>query len=295
MKYQTTIDTVTLQIDSISEDTRNKILQEILNLYKTENFHILCEDYPINKHSNFFVREYRVYANNIVIASISTGSFSVKNNITDFARTTYYISLKFAGLMRYNLILDKLYNDILFKTCAYFNSRNITYKLTGLDVCIDMHTKFENVLALCTKKSPKTLYWTSAEEQFYDTTHYIENIPKHKSNQAVQRAYLYDKRVKENLSFDLTRFEVKLQPKFFNKNRESIISSIIKALEKYHVMYVPKKKDKEYLMQQYDNYPALRQRDIKRIKFEDYRCYADISVIVGFMNNLFTIREEALM
>jgi len=191
-----------------------------------------------------------------------------------------------------------LVSDILRflqQTCAYLNTRQITFKLTGLDISLDLYTKYENVMALCTKKSPKTCYYGANEVQFYDTTSYMERIPEHKLQLAVQRAYLYAKSIKENLFYNITRFEVKLQPKFFNKNRENIISGIMNALDRYHVMYVPNKKEKQYLMDQYDNHAILRYRDIKKLKFDNYRCYSDISVIVGFINNLFTVQEKDLL
>ena len=139
------------------------------------------------------------------------------------------------------------------------------------------------------------MYWTANELQFYDTTNYIEKIPNHKLQLAVQRAYLYDKTAKENLPYSLTRFEVKLQTNFFNKNRDNIISGIMNALNRYHVMYVPIKREKQYLMDQYDSHSILRDRDIKKLKFDNYRCYPDISVVVGFINKMFTIREEDIL
>ena len=292
MKYQTTIDTVGIQIDAVNEMNRNMMLEGILALYKRENLYITIKDYPLNQHSNFYIREYHIYAHNIVVASIKTGSYSIKDTLTNVVTTTYYISLEFAGLMRYNQILDQITNSTLFKTCAYLNSNLITFKLTGLDVCIDLYAKFDNILALCTKKTPKTVYWAAYEEQVYTSTKYIEKIKHNKLQQAVQRAYLYDKAFKEGLGYNLTRFEMKLQPKFFNKNRENIISGIMNSLDKYHVMYVPNKKEKQHLMRKYDSHSILRQRDIKKLKFDSYRCHPDISVVVGFINRMFIVKED---
>ncbi len=295
MKYQVTIDTVCLQIDLTQEDSRNTMIEEILGLFRKENLYIGYKDYPINLHSNFYIREYHVYANNIVISSIRAGSFTIKSSVTNTVMTTYYISLEFAGLMTYHPQRDKITHDTLMRMCAFLNTRNITFKLTGLDISLDLFTKYENVLALCTKKSPKTIYHEANEIQFYDTTSYIEKIPNNKIHLAVQRAYLYDKAVKESLPYPLTRFELKLQPKFFNKNRENMLSGIVNALDRYHVMYVPNKKEKQHLMDEYDKRPTLRQRDIKKLKFDSYRCYPDVSAIVEFINALFTIREQDII
>ena len=45
-------------------------------------------------------------------------------------------------------------------------------------------------------------------------------------------------------------------------------------------------------MEQYDKHPILRNRGIKKLKFDNYRCYPDIVVIVGFINRLFSIQEQ---
>ena len=292
MKYQTVVDTVCLQVDLTQVESRDAMLEEVLGIFRRKNLYISIKDYPINSHSNFYVREYHACANNVVVGSIRAGSFSIKNHVTNTVVSTYYISLEFAGLVTYNMERDKIIDNILMTTCAYFNSRNITFKLTGLDISLDLFTKYEHVLALCTKKSPKTSYYGANELQFYDTTSYIEKIEKYKRHLAVQSACIYYKTIKNNLPYDLTRHEVKLQPKFFNKNRDNIISGIMNALDRYHVMYVPSKKEKQYLMDQYDAHPILRDRDIKRLKLDNYRCYYDISVIVGFINSLFTVQEQ---
>jgi hypothetical protein len=92
MKYQTTIDTVGIQIDAVNEMNRNMMLEGILALYKKENLYIALKDYPVNQHSNFYIREYNIYAHNIVVANIKTGSFSIKDTVTNIVTTTYYIS-----------------------------------------------------------------------------------------------------------------------------------------------------------------------------------------------------------
>ena len=67
--------------------------------------------------------------------------------------------------------------------------------------------------------------------------------------------------------------------------------NFIKALDKYHVMYVHKAKEKQRLMDEYDNCLVMRQRDIKRIGFDKYRCFFDMTVIVGLINQLYTVQE----
>lgn len=294
MKYLTTIDTVSLQIDTHDEVARNFIADEILGLLHTRKLFIAEKEHNNNLYSNFFIREYEIYSLNVVLASIRMGSFSMRNPGNSTVTTTYYIAIEFAGLKRYHEQLDAMSNKTLLSVCAYLNSRSIFYKLTGLDICIDLQMKFENVLALCTKRSPKTSYYTTNESQRYETTNYIEKIADRHKDEVLQRAYLYDKSFKEGLPYVLTRFELKLQQKFFNKYRDALVYSIYKALEKYHVMYVPVKKERQYLREEYDNHPILRDRDIKRIGFDSYRCHFDITAINSFILRIFSIKEQDL-
>lgn len=289
MKYQTTIDTVSIQIDLRENNAKDEMLQDILSLLIGNNIYITYNDHQINAiHSNFTRREYKAVANNLVLASIKEGSYSYK--YINASTTVYYVAIEFAGLMRYNKQLDKLANDTLFLVCAYLNTRHITFKITGLDIALDLFTDYGKVLALCTKKAPKTTYYAANEKQTFSTTTYIEKIPQGKQEKVVQKAYLYDKTVKENLSYKLTRFEVKLQSSFFTTKRVNLWSSIMNTLSKYHVMYIPNAKEKRKLMDDYDACHILRSRDIKRIGFDNYRCYHDMASITGFINKLYTVK-----
>ena len=289
MKYQTTIDTVSIQIDLQEERKREGILDNLLSLLRNNNLYIEHNGYSTTLYSNFYVQEYKAYANKVVMVSIKVGSYSYRDRYTGQILTIYYIALKFAGIQRYDEHLDKKANELLFGICAYLNRQNIIFKLTGLDVALDLFTDFSKVLALCTKKSPTTTYYAANEAQIYHLTTYIEKLSQYQYHKAVQKAYLYDKSAKEQLAKKLTRFEVKLQSLFFQKNRYNNIAAIIKALDKYHVMYVPQIKQKQYLMDAYDKHHILRQRDIKKIGFDDYRCYYDIPVIVNFIKQLYTV------
>lgn len=294
MKYQTTIDTVSLQIDTNNEVSRNFIIDGIIRLLYANKLYVKEKNYPTNLHSNFFIREYEIYANSVSVAKIRMGSYSIKNPLDTLAVTTYYIGIEFAGLKTYHDQLDFISNNTLLSVCAYLNSRNILYKLTGLDICIDMYTGFDNVLAFCTKKSPKTFYYTAKEHQEYDSTSYLEKIPQTSWNEAVKRSYLYDKSQKEKLPYKLTRFELKLQPKFLNKYRDTLIYAISNTFDRYHVMFVPMKKVREALKDQFDKTPILRERDIKRIGFDSYRCHFDITVVKSFIVRMFTVIEQDL-
>lgn len=294
MKYLTTIDTVSLQIDTKDEISRNFIVDGILRLLYAKKLYVKEKNYPTKLHSNFFIKEYEIYANSVSVVKIRMGSYSVKNPLDTLAVTTYYISIEFAGLKTYHDQLDFISNNTLLSICAYLNSRNILYKITSLDICIDMYTGFNNVLAFCTKKSPKTSYYAAKEHQDYDTTSYLEKIPYASWNEAVKRSYLYYKSKKEKLQYRLTRFELKLQPKFLNKYSDTLIYAISNTFDRYHVMFVRVKKVREALKDQFDKTPILRERDIKRIGFDSYRCHFDITVVKSFIVRIFSITEQDL-
>lgn len=294
MKYQTTIDTVSLQVDTNEEVKRDFIVDGILRLLFTKKLYVKEKVYRPNQHSNFFITEYEFYSHNVVVVSIRLGSYSIKNPLDTDSITSYYIGIKFAGLKTYREELDFLTNNTLLGVCAYLNSRNIEFKITGLDIGIDMYTGFNNVLALCTKRSPKTSYYTAKEHQEHETTIYLEKIPKTNWDEAVRRSYLYDKSKKEKLPYRLTRFELKFQSKFMNMHRDKLISAISDTFDKYHVMFIPRKKVQDALKEQFDKSPVLRERDIKRIGFDGYRCHFDITVVKHFILRIVNITEENL-
>jgi hypothetical protein len=292
MKYKTVVDTVRMRIDSDLNYERDAILDGILTLFKRDGFHISHKDYVISTHDNLTIREYHVYFKKVVLASLKKGSYSFKRRHISSITMSHYITLEFAGLVRYNKELDALAQKTLLNVCAYLNRANIIFKLIGLDIGMDIYTKFDNVLALCTKKSPKTSYCQANEQQKYNTTTYIEKIPSDKQAKVIQKAYLYSKSVKENLQYDLTRFEIKLQRVFFSRHRNLIYSAIARALDRYHVMYIPNKKEKQYLKDQYDTHIVLRKRDIKRVGFDAYKCIFDIMSVVEFIKKIFTVQEQ---
>lgn len=294
MKYQTIIDTVSLQVDTNNEVKRDFIVDGILRLLFTKKLYVKEKVYRANQHSNFFIKEYKFYSHNVVVVSIRLGSYSIKKSLDTHSITTYYCSIEFAGLKTYRDQLDFLTNNTLLSVCAYLNSRNIAFKIMGLDIGIDMYTGFNNVLALCTKRSPKTSYYTAQEHQEHETTIYLEKIPKTNWDEAVRRSYLYDKSKKEKLPYRLTRFELKLQSKFMNMHQDTLINAISDTFNRYHVMFIPRKKVQDALKEQFDKTPVLRKRDIKKIGFDGYRCHFDIMVVNNFILRIVSITEENL-
>ena len=182
-------------------------------------------------------------------------------------------------------MLDNLSNNCLLATVGILNTLNIDYKFTELDICIDMHTKMQNILAICTTKLPKTEYHKSNYSFYNGETVYIEKILKSRLTYNSQRAYIYDKSKKEKLILPITRFELKLQKLFF-LNNEFDFKTIINALDRYTVMYFESSIDKEVIINKYNSYSRVSKRDIDRLGLDKYRLKPDVVKIERFINNL---------
>ncbi len=278
MIHTTTVDTVAIQIDSNKDKTQREILERLLYFIRESGFYIGYEDNIVG--IGIPKRKHFIYANNTTIATINTGVSSHGRN--------YYINIKFAGLKKYNDLLDTASHNSLLTICTYLNSRSIIFKLTELDVCIDIECKFEHILAICTKKSARSKYYDFLSKQAYDTTTYIEKIKKVKRDKALLRAYVYDKSAKEGLCTPITRFELKLQSKYFSKYGFRI-DNIQKAFDRYHVMYFPNIEDKYRKIEEYRSYKHVYKRERERLELDNYRLHADMGYIEHFIYNMLSV------
>jgi len=291
MNYDTVIDTVRLQSDFNTALQQREVLDALISILAASGIlYIQQKNYPTNAYSHFFKRDYFIYSHSTTIATITTGSFSERINGLAGYTQKYYISVKLAGLFRYDEKVDFISHYCLLKICAFFNTRNIAFKLSELDVCVDAECTFHHLLALCVKKSPKTDYYRPSDMQAYTNTTYIEKIPSKNLEKAVLRAYTYDKSLKERLSRHITRFELKLQPKYFHKYNFDI-ASIEKALSRYYVMYFKNSYEKTRTIETYEKYKLFRKREIDRLNLEKYRLHPDITKIKSFLEQLLSIND----
>lgn len=290
MNYSTMIDTVKLQADFHTALEQRDVLEALLSTISTSGrLHIQQKSHPANTNNLFFKRDYFIYSHGTTIATITTGAFNERSRTMGYT-TKYYISVKFAGLRRYNKVIDQLSFYCLLKTCAFFNTYNIPFKLTELDACLDVECEFHHLLALCVKKSPKTNYYRPRDMQTYADTTYIEKIPYKKLEKAVLRAYMYDKSRKELLAQKITRFELKLQPKYFHKYGFDIVP-IQKALSRYYVMYFKNSPDMSQVIEAYEKYQTFQKREIDRLGLEKYRLNPDIAKIKFFLELLLHVNN----
>jgi len=288
MHYTTQLDTVSIQVDFDTDIEQRDLLHSLIGYTQSLGLYINTKDYSINP--TLIRKEHFIYANNITVASITTGGFRAGSYTGNGYKMQYYVSIKFAGLKSYNELFDQTSKEVLLRVCAFLNSRGITFKLTELDVCIDMECSYKHVTAICTRKSPKTNYYDIGEHQAYDGTTYIEKIASCKLDRAVLRTYIYDKSAKENLPYPVTRFEIKLQPKYFNRYGFET-SSIAKAFDRYYLMYFASLKEKQSITDAYNQYPYVRRREIRKLGLDKYRVYPNMEYINQFINQLLTIKD----
>ena len=265
MNHCTRVDTISIQVDEYDFEKYILVLDSIQSLFKRTQGVFVQYEAPAG---NISFRQTTVYHNRKILATLQSGASGTIVN--GYAMTLYYIVIKFAGIASYNAFSDKTSMSILMRLFAYLNTRGIGYKFTELDICIDVYAPFSDVLALCTKKSPKTKYHQPGAPQVYATTRYVEDIRLDKTHSAVLRSYLYDKRLKEGLSFNVTRFEIKLQHAFFSKYGYDL-QKINKTLHRYYVLYVPDPITRKNLIAQYNSYTALRNRDVEKMKLKQFR------------------------
>jgi len=156
----------------------------------------------------------------------------------------------------------------------------------------DITSKIENILAVCTKRTANISYFQLGDKdgntiQKNDGTYYIEKFNTHKQKRnAMSRAYIYDKRKKEldkfkrDIGFNLTRFELKLQKRFFVKNEYSG-SVMDKALQKYTVLFFEDMLQKRLFIQTYNEATTRKKRKNVIDALEGYSA----SILTPRLNN----------
>ena len=276
MTYSTEIDTVSIQIDCSSLEVQQGI-SFMISRAVTEYNKVYIKD-------NAYTKQRDILFNRNRLGTIRLGINPIWNKFTRQYDMNYYVAVSFCGLKSHIEILDNLSNGCLFAVCGILNTFNFNYVFTELDVCLDMNTKMDNILAICTTKLPRTEYHFLNNSFYNGDTVYIEKISKDRINYNSQRAYLYNKAKKENLQYPLTRFELKLQKSFFKNDLD--FETIVNALNRYTVMFFPTIYEKIRIVDKYNSYSRISRRDIDRIGLDRYRLKPDVVKIERFIDNL---------
>ncbi len=277
MTYSTEIDTASIKIDCCSLNEQQEISFIIARTIREYN--------KVYIRDNILTKEREILFNNNRLGRIRLGINPLLNKFTRQFDMNYYIAVSFYGLKSHIEILDNLSTGCLFALCGILNTFSIEYVFTELDICLDMHTKIDNVLTICTTKLPRTEYYSLNNSFYNGDSVYIEKFTKDKVNHYSQRAYVYNKAKKENLKCSLTRFELKLQKSFFF-SKELDSETIVNTLNRYTVMYFENTCDKNMIIDKYNSYSRVSKRDIERMGLDRYRLKFDVVKIEKFINHL---------
>lgn len=283
ISHETNIDTIALQIDFDDAVKQRNKLQLLTSWITGRELGRLVE---VVTNQNLI--RYELFHGNSKLATIHTGTTIARNKITGRFKRVYYIRIRFAGLKSYIDKYDKASFHCLMSICALLNVTGTIFKFVELDIALDAYCFFNNILVSCTRKASYVNYNPLNFKQYFNgkPTSYIENYGQAKQRKyAMLRSYLYDKTAKNSLPFRVTRFEVKLQNRFFIHNGFNL-DSISKALNKYYVMYFRTKLEKEYMINRYNSYTNVTSRELDRLGFGNYRLSHNLNIVKAFIEKI---------
>lgn len=287
----TGLDRIKLRVEFFDSNEQSEFIIGLKSLLSDSIEKIYFKDNSQN--NSLFINGY--YQRNKYLSIVSSCYSKSKciNKKKDIV-TIFSVTVEFAGLKSYNYKKDNLMNKYLMMVISYLNLNFINFEVIGLDLFVDVDKPFENMFAFCNKKVGKVKYYKTLEKQYHFGTHYIEKFNNTHKN-VMRRAYLYDKSLKENLFSPTTRFELKIQTRFFNRNKidnffdkKIFYTNLLNRLiESYHILYFRSIAIKNLELASYafleDN---IRRRDIYKLFLNHYRIIPDISNVVDDLLNL---------
>ncbi len=287
----TGLDRIKLRVEFFDSNEQSEFIIALKSLLSDSIEKIYFKDNSQN--NSLFINGY--YQRNKYLSIVSSCYSKIKciNKKKDIV-TIFSVTVEFAGLKSYNYKKDNLMNKYLMMVISYLNLNFINFEVIGLDLFVDVDKPFENMFAFCNKKVGKVKYYKTLEKQYHFGTHYIEKFNNTHKN-VMRRAYLYDKSLKEKLLFPITRFELKIQTRFFNRNKidnffdkKIFYTNLLNRLiESYHILYFRSIAIKNLELASYafleDN---IRRRDIYKLFLNHYRIIPDISNVVDDLLNL---------
>lgn len=295
MTFTVNIDTLKIQIEFYNSNDQRNVMSNIIHALQS-SYNYLHIEYNSNDNCNFKsgLLVHSIHTAGTKILELKSASYLSGNHKDKNRVPIYYISIELAGLKRYDEKIDFISHSCLLRVCAYLNTHNLRFFYTGIDICVDMNIPFIYCYSFCNKRSSGVRYYKVNEVQPYFNTHYIEKY-NNTHHHVMRRAYIYDKGKKENnINLNLTRFELKLQSRFFNVNsyNENLLST---QLDKYHILYFPTLEEKEAAIELYGAVEAnIRRRDLHRLGLDRYRVIPDTKEIEYFLFSLYNIYESDL-
>lgn len=274
VKYETNIDTVAIQLDF------NRGLEQ-------RNKFSLIYNWIIGRRLGKLEKN-KVKSNNRVnVYDLMSGKSKIATLTTGFSKN-FYIRIRWCGLKSFVPNKDEASFSSLMTICALLNTTNSKYRFTELDIALDIFCPFSKILVSCIKPVNNVPYNYVGFSNYYKgtPTSYIEDYADiFTRNQAMKRSYLYDKSEKEDLNHFVSRFEIKLQNRYFLRygfNFESIANS----LNKYAVFYFDNRLDKEYIVKGLNSKKSLDLSDVLFLEKNYKRVYPNINNINEFIREV---------
>lgn len=287
----TGLDRVKLRVESFNSNEQSELIIALKSLLSDGMKSMYFRDNYSN--NSLFINGY--YLGNMYLSIIgSCYSKSMFINKKKRLVYRYSVTVEFAGLKSYNYKKDNIMHNYLMKVISLFNFSNINFEVIGLDLFVDVNKPFKNMFAFCNKKVGGVKYYKTLENQHNIGTHYIEKLNYTHKN-VMKRGYLYNKSLKEKLLFPITRFELKLQTRLFNRNKidNSFDKKIFYAnllnrlIDSYHILYFKNISVKNQELASYALFEdIIRRRDIYKLPLNNYRIIPNISNVVDDLLNL---------
>lgn len=256
-------------IDSLSiQLTNTQPYQEQINkFYKDNNLMFFKRELD-----NVNINQYRFTTQ----SDTRTNLFYSNHSGNKFNPNTY-TTINFAGLMTHKNKKDACRANILHKFIQLLPKIAIERKLTKLDLAFDMLVPNDNSIEkfLPIKIGQRTAI--NNPFNFFDTTLYVEDQSISKPS---QKAYLYNKSGKENISKKtIIRFEISIRNlKNVDNNYEAIIEHINKILSRYKLYYFNSKANCNIIKRKYrdnitkskrENFPGALEKLTKDLGAEE--------------------------
>ena len=287
----TGLDRVKLRVEFFNSNEQSELIIALKSLLSDGMKSMYFRDNYSN--NSLFINGY--YLGNMYLSIIgSCYSKSMFINKKKRLVYRYSVTVEVAGLKSYNYKKDNLMHNYLMKVISLFNFNNINFEVIGLDLFVDVNKPFKNMFAFCNKKVGGVKYYKTLENQHNIGTHYIEKLNYTHKN-VMKRGYLYNKSLKEKLLFPITRFELKLQTRLFNRNKidNSFDKKIFYAnllnrlIDSYHILYFKNISVKNQELASYALFEdTIRRRDIYKLPLNNYRIIPNISNVVYDLLNL---------
>jgi hypothetical protein len=178
-KINTYIDTLGIRCECNSKEERDSLFNSIIAFLKDSEIVGIRAN---TQKSNQYYQITELLHGNSKLATISKGYFK-KDTIVD--PDYYYININFYGLKRYSKT-DRALLLLVRTVMTFLNTYYIYYRLTELDIAMDINSKIEHIVAMCNNRSPNVIYyplgdWNDDGTQIQDHvgTYNIEKFDSH--------------------------------------------------------------------------------------------------------------------